>query len=112
MDEKEKKLFKKVDEKFREGKNVKFKLLNSFVKLMHKVDVYQYKKVNNNAINFQIDLYNKIWIEAAQLRKNNQLMKALSEIDCPIKVIHGEYDPHPYQEVKEPLNKLQKDYRF
>ena len=112
MDEKEKNLFKEVEQKFSEGKNVKLKQLNSFVDLMHKVDAYQYKEINNNATNFQIDLYKKIWSEAAQLRKNNKLMKSLSKIDCPIKVIHGDYDPHPFQGVKEPLDKLDKDYQF
>lgn len=112
MDEKEKKLFKEVEQKFLAGKNVKLKLLNNFIELMHKVDAYKYKEINNNATNFQIDLYKKIWSEAAQLRKNNHLIKSLSKIDCPIKVIHGDYDPHPFQGVKEPLDKLDKDYQF
>jgi pimeloyl-ACP methyl ester carboxylesterase len=112
MNDKEKELFEKVEQKFIEGKNVKIKLLNNFVDLMHKVDAYQYKKSNNNVTNFQINLYKKIWNEAAKLRKNNQLIKALAKIDCPIKVIHGDYDPHPYQGVKKPLEKLQKDYEF
>lgn len=112
MDEKEKKLFKEVDQKFRKDKNVKLKTLNEFIELMHKVDSYQYMEINNYATNFQIDLYKKIWSEAAQMRKNNRLIKSLSEIGCPIKVIHGDYDPHPYQGVKDPLDKLQKDYQF
>ena len=112
MNEKEKELFEKVEQKFIEGKNVKIKLLNNFVELMHKVDAYQYKESNNNVTNFQINLYKKIWNEAAKLRENNQLIKSLAKIDCPIKVIHGDYDPHPYQGVKKPLEKLQKDYEF
>jgi len=112
MNDKEKELFEKVEQKFIEGKNVKIKLLNNFVDLMHKVDAYQYKESNNNVTNFQINLYKKIWNEAAKLRKNNQLIKSLAKIDCLIKVIHGDYDPHPYQGVKEPLDKLQKDYEF
>ena len=112
MNDKEKELFEKVEQKFIEGKNVKIKLLNNFVDLMHKVDAYQYKESNNNVTNFQINLYKKIWNEAAKLRENNQLIKSLAKIDCPIKVIHGDYDPHPYQGVKKPLEKLQKDYEF
>ncbi len=111
MSPKEKDLFYKVQDKFKEGKNVRIKLLNQFVELMHKVDAYNFIGNNGSSTNFQINLYKKIWAEAAMLRKENFLLKSLEKIECPIKIIHGDYDPHPYQGVIDPIEKLKKDYK-
>jgi len=110
MDPEEKELFHKVQDKFKDGKNVRIKLLNKFVELMHKVDAYHFVENNNGSTDFQIKLYRKIWAEASMLRKENFLLKSLEKIECPIKVIHGGYDPHPYQGVIQPMEKLNKEY--
>lgn len=110
MEPAEKELFYQVQDKFKEGKNVRIKLLNQFVELMHKVDAYHFVKHKNYSTDFQINLYKKIWAEASKLRKENFLLKSLEKIKCPIKVIHGDYDPHPYQGVIQPLEKLNKEY--
>mgnify|MGYP006279499749 FL=1 len=112
MNKKEKELYYEVTDKFKEGKNVNIKTLNSFIKLMHKVDAYEYKNNDKNKTDFNKHLYNKIWEEASQLRKDGSLIKAIERLDCPIKVIHGNYDPHPYKGVIGPIKDLNKDYEF
>ena len=113
MNDKEKELFFKVQDKFKEGKNVKIKLLNKFVELMHKVDAYSYVENNgNNHTDFHIELFKKIWAEASLLRKEGQLVEALKNIDCPLNIIHGAYDPHPYQGILEPVERYDKEYEL
>ena len=34
-----------------------------------------------------------------------------SKIKCPVVAIHGDYDPHPYKGVTEPLSKILHDFR-
>ena len=33
-------------------------------------------------------------------------------IKCPVTAIHGDYDPHPADGVREPLSRLLKDFNF
>jgi pimeloyl-ACP methyl ester carboxylesterase len=53
-----------------------------------------------------------VWQEARKLRSNGQLLKLGERIRCPVVAIHGDYDPHVYEGVKEPLSHLLKDFRF
>lgn len=50
------------------------------------------------------EMYAKIWPEAAQLRKSGQLLELFKSIKCPIVLMQGEIDPHPYQGVFVPLS--------
>ncbi len=43
---------------------------------------------------------------------SGQLLKLGKKIRCPVVAIHGDYDPHPYQGVKEPLWRILKKFRF
>ena len=46
------------------------------------------------------------------MRKSGQLLEEGRKIICPVVAIHGDYDPHPATGVKEPLEKVIKDFRF
>lgn len=48
-------------------------------------------------------MYGSIWPEAAKLRGSGELVHRFRNIKCPIAVIHGKADPHPYHGVIEPL---------
>ncbi len=72
--------------------------------LFHKTDSYDEIKVDmGDKVSVKKEIYEKVWGEAAEMRKNGELMNALKTISCPVTVIHGDYDPHPYEGVKNPL---------
>ncbi|MBI3980521.1 alpha/beta hydrolase [Candidatus Microgenomates bacterium] len=60
--------------------------------------------------NYQI--YNKVWAEAAELRRNGRLLNECKKIKCPVIAIHGDYDPHPAEGVKKPLESLLPNFKF
>jgi pimeloyl-ACP methyl ester carboxylesterase len=81
--------------------------------LMGKADTYAqapageaYETAGDGAV------YNSVWNEAALMRRSGALLAQAESIACPVVAIHGDYDPHPWQGVKEPLEKSIKDFRF
>ena len=47
-----------------------------------------------------------------ELRRNNELIEFSKQINCPVVAIHGSYDPHPADGVKNPLSKAIKNFGF
>jgi pimeloyl-ACP methyl ester carboxylesterase len=58
------------------------------------------------------DIFKGVWQEAAQMRKTGPLLKLAKRITCPVLAIHGNYDPHPAEGVRDPLSKILPDFRF
>jgi pimeloyl-ACP methyl ester carboxylesterase len=56
--------------------------------------------------------YESIWSEAVRLRKSGRLMEYVRHIRCPVIVLHGRDDPHPYEGVIEPLRDTLPDFEF
>lgn len=44
-----------------------------------------------------------IWQEATVMRSTGEMKNMISQITCPIHIIHGENDPHPVDGVIEPI---------
>jgi pimeloyl-ACP methyl ester carboxylesterase len=63
-------------------------------------------------IDFHADAFRSVWKEAAQLRESGRLLELAGLISCPVVAIHGDYDPHPAQEVRGPLSSVIKTFRF
>ncbi|MFA5249982.1 MAG: alpha/beta hydrolase [Parachlamydiales bacterium] len=85
--------------------------IDRFEKFIIEVDSYNpifYKKGQK----FNVKIFQKVWNEAVQLRKSGQLLKLCRRIKCPVVAIHGDYDPHPYQGVKKPLELIIKNFQF
>jgi pimeloyl-ACP methyl ester carboxylesterase len=57
-------------------------------------------------------IYASVWAEAAALRREGQLLRAVSRVACPVLVIHGDYDPTPVEGVREPLERCGIDLRL
>lgn len=49
------------------------------------------------------DLHEKVWKEAAGLRKSGKLLERFARISCPLVLIQGAVDPHPPEGVIWPL---------
>lgn len=49
------------------------------------------------------DLHEKVWKEAADMRKSGTLLERFRRISCPLILIQGAVDPHPAEGVVQPL---------
>jgi len=58
------------------------------------------------------DIFASVWREASLLRQSGELLELGRRIVCPVTAIHGDWDPHPYKGVSEPLQETLKSFRF
>lgn len=63
-------------------------------------------------VTFDPHIFQRVWPEAAELRKSGALISYARHITCPVAAIHGEYDPHPADGVRLPLSDTVPDFRF
>jgi pimeloyl-ACP methyl ester carboxylesterase len=61
---------------------------------------------------YRYDIYEAVWPEVAALRKNGTLLEFGRKIRCPVTAIHGRYDPHPAEGVREPLARTLSQFTF
>jgi pimeloyl-ACP methyl ester carboxylesterase len=81
--------------------------------LFAKTDAYDPLLAHDTEVlQVQGELYQRVWQEATKLRANGDLLKFGRRIRCPVVAIHGDYDPHPLQGVREPLATVLKDFQF
>ena len=89
-------------------------VLQEFGELMSQADAFDSikDKEKEEKVEVQSDIYESVWREAETMRKSGELLKYGEKITCPVVVIHGDYDSHPFEGVKEPLSKILKNIRF
>ncbi len=83
-----------------------------FGALFSKADAYDPIKHESEAMDNRLDIFQKVWKEADELRRSGKLLEFGKRIECPVIAIHGDYDPHPAEGVKKPLSAIIKDFRF
>jgi pimeloyl-ACP methyl ester carboxylesterase len=66
----------------------------------------------SESINIRGDIFQNVWKDASEFRKRGELLKLGRLIECPVTAIHGDYDPHPAEGVKEPLSFMLANFRF
>jgi len=81
-------------------------------KLISKADSYCPIPDDSEPLECQYHIYQNVWQEADELRRSGKLLKLGEKIQCPVSAIHGDYDPHPFEGVKNPLSQAIKDFRF
>ncbi|WP_410509556.1 alpha/beta hydrolase [Methanosarcina hadiensis] len=84
----------------------------SLGKLLSKADTYDSLPHEVELVKYSYDVFKSIWGEAHELRASGELLKLGAKVTCPVVAIHGDYDPHPFDGVKEPLSGVLKDFRF
>jgi len=80
--------------------------------LLSKTDSYDPLPDEEGEIEVRQDIYRSVWPEADELRRSGELLRYGELIKCPVAAIHGAYDPHPAEGVKEPLSRIIKDFEF
>ena len=80
--------------------------------LMSQADAYDPLPHKSEVIGVRHSVFRGVWEQAGELRSSGKLLELGREIRCPVVAIHGDYDPHPPEGVKEPLSRILKDFRF
>ncbi|MBN2910719.1 alpha/beta hydrolase [Polycladomyces sp. WAk] len=86
--------------------------LSQFGKLLSKADSFDPLPSIGEETEVQPDIFQNVWTEASQLRRSGKLLELGKRIQCPVIAIHGDYDPHPYEGIKQPLSQMIEDFRF
>ncbi|MBD3363310.1 alpha/beta fold hydrolase [Candidatus Dojkabacteria bacterium] len=92
--------------------NNKDKIFGKFGQLFQKTDNFAPISSISTTIETQFDIYKSVWTEAARLRRSGALLNFGRDIKCPTVVIHGDYDPVPYDGVREPLSEVMENISF
>jgi len=82
-----------------------------FGELMMKADSFDPLPHENDILAYKYETFQKVWIGAEELRSSGELLKLGSKIKSPVVAIHGDYDPHPIEGVKEPLFEVLDDFK-
>jgi pimeloyl-ACP methyl ester carboxylesterase len=80
--------------------------------LLHKADTYAADPTDVERSEFDAEIYARVWPKAAEMRRDGRLVDAVARIKCPVVAIHGSYDPHPAAGVREPLERVVKEFRW
>lgn len=110
--EKEKRTFKSVWEQLKDPNlHEKEVILMNFIKLLSKTDGYDASLPDEFPL-FDPHIFSKVWSEAKKMRKDGELLKIRKNINCPLIVIHGSYDPHPFESVKSAFDGFVEKCKF
>lgn len=83
-----------------------------FGDLLSKADEFDPLPDVYEPVQVQAEIYASVWPEAAELRRNGALLDLAAKVACPVVAIHGAYDPHPAEGVREALSRVVADFRF
>jgi len=92
--------------------NKKDPIFLEIAELMRKADAFQPESITYRNASFEFRIYESVWTEAERMRSGGELLWHAGRVSCPVLAIHGDYDPHPFDGVKLPLEKAIKDFRF
>lgn len=85
------------------GFGEKAEYLQRLGEICDKADGYQEEESLRDKADINGALYEKVWKEAARLRKSGELLERFKRISCPLVLIQGAVDPHPADGVIQPL---------
>jgi pimeloyl-ACP methyl ester carboxylesterase len=87
-------------------------LFAEFGRIMSRVDSFRPIADQQEAMEFQPEIFHRIMQEVTELRRSGGLKEFGRNITCPVLAIHGDYDGHPAQGVELPLSEVIADFRF
>jgi len=101
-----------AEKQIRSAPDKKHSIMTRYIDLMVKADSFDLLPTDNDEMTFYPEVFFKVWDEASQLRKSGKLLGYGANISCPVVALHGDYDPHPSEGVREPLPDVLKNFRF
>ena len=78
---------------------------------LHKSDNYDAVNEAEDEIMLDNKMLYTVLVEASEMRRRNALYRKLKDIKCPVHVIHGDSDPHPFEGVINPLEEQGVDFK-
>ncbi|MCF8061302.1 MAG: alpha/beta hydrolase [Deltaproteobacteria bacterium] len=81
-------------------------------KLLERADAFDPVPGAAEPIRPRLELFQRVWPEAAEMRKSGALLELGAQIACPVVAIHGDHDPHPAEGVRKPLSLVLDDFQF
>ncbi len=81
-------------------------------KLIAKADSYDPLPCESEVLECQYDIYRNVWGQAREFRSSGKLLELGKNIQCPVVAIHGDYDPHPPEGIRDPLSRILRNFRF
>jgi pimeloyl-ACP methyl ester carboxylesterase len=91
------------------NKNEAFSLLGAYIS---KADSFDPLPGEDEIIECRFDIYESVWGEAQELRSSGGFTDAAGRVRCPVVAIHGDYDPHPPEGIREPLAAVISEFNF
>ncbi len=101
-----------LEEMKKPGTDKKNTILARLGALLARADAFDPVSLDDETINVQYDVFRGVWDEACRLRQDQTLIQMAGRIQCPVVAIHGDFDPHPAEGVKDPLDTVLTDFRF
>lgn len=113
LDKEEQKELHSLTETFNDpGAGDKNALLARLGELCTKADTYNPLTLDTEVLECQYHIHINVWDDAHTLRSTGKLLELGKQIRCPVTALHGDYDPHPFEGVREPLSAILKDFKF
>jgi len=80
--------------------------------LISKADSYNSLPHDSEILECGYDIYQSVWEQATELRSSGKLLELGKRIQCPVVAIHGDYDPHSSEGIKDSLSRTLKDFQL
>jgi pimeloyl-ACP methyl ester carboxylesterase len=73
-----------------------------------------FQLINRYDFSPPVDLhqFQSLQTEITHFRESGKLIDSFKHLDCPISILHGEYDPHPLSGITDPLDEIKCDYNL
>ncbi len=101
-----------VEQLHRPTGTVKDHLMGQLGALCVKADSLAPLSLDTGGLKCDYEQFSRVWPEMEKIRHSGELLSIGSHIQCPVVALHGDYDPHPAQKVKEPLGSVIRDFEF
>lgn len=82
------------------------------LQLFDKMDGYLPDDTPQPHVEIDAAIHDAVWREASEMRRTGELLEIASTIRCPVTAIHGDWDPHPPEGVRQPLSSFLPDFTF
>lgn len=80
--------------------------------LCSRADAYDPIACDAEVISYQAEVFRRLWPQVEAFRASGRLLELARRIRCPVVAMHGDYDPHPAEGVRQPLADTLDDFRF
>lgn len=109
MDEGQRKRYYELRELMEDGGD---RWLDEYGELITSVSSYDMIESGEEEVEVLAEVNESVWREAVETRRSGELLDMGEDIEMPVVAIHGEYDHHPYEGLKEPLERVLDDFKF